>query len=627
MSEFQDKLENRITELNNEEKDLRNKIESEENLISTLKNEIKIIDYPKIKFFEDENLEIQKENKDDVEEQLKKVKISGYNIIKQKTEHVISFYEAKEKKAILDALLNTYDEKANDVNEAIKNSFYDINNLNKLQSEKTNYSIEMEKVENSRKLSEIESILIGESYEQICNDIKTYISSLKEAEKILSGKQKDIQDKEKGNEIISSLSDLVSGRNGLFKYKNEGNDKCPLCGATENFTKINRAEELATEAEAYLNESKSDLAILKKNEKDIKDEIDRKFNELKVFVIKHLNEKISVLSNKILTFNKYYTNTKIFFDGIVKLKIDINEDCINKIKNWKQNVDEVIKYEEKVSESIDIIKKIARNLDYSVVDDNLGIDLLKKMELDMNQLCDEKLQISNFTFELFSQKLLFLNNILKNQKVIEKEVLVKKYKDKLNKTVTKHDKFDELKRSVNTVKAKIDKNKANIEKEELESVGPYLYKIFKKIIKHTNIEEIKFNRDSSRHEGGATFADQNGNNILNILSQGQLGIFMLSYFLGNMFKRKDEIQFKIYFVDDITSSMDDMNVLSFVEVIKYQLVRGDVIGQFFFSTCNNDLEQLFIHKMKSFNINWVNFKFTSYAKGISNSESRDAINF
>ena len=59
---------------------------------------------------------------------------------------------------------------------------------------------------------------------------------------------------------------------------------------------------------------------------------------------------------------------------------------------------------------------------------------------------------------------------------------------------------------------------------------------------------------------------------------------MLSFYFANMFKRKKETEFKTYFVDDITSSMDNMNVLS-LDIIKYQLYKKDgVINQFFFST-------------------------------------------
>lgn len=167
----------------------------------------------------------------------------------------------------------------------------------------------------------------------------------------------------------------------------------------------------------------------------------------------------------------------------------------------------------------------------------------------------------------------------------------------------------------------IAKIKAEIEKEELRAVGPYLYKIFTKIVKHTTITKFEFKRDGSRLAGGATFTDQNNNNILNTLSQGQMGVFILSYFIGNMFKRKEETPFKTYFIDDITSCMDDMNALSFVDIIKYQLYQKDgVINQIFFSTCDNDLEKLFIHKMDSFNINWVNIKFASYASGTIHSK-------
>ena len=65
-----------------------------------------------------------------------------------------------------------------------------------------------------------------------------------------------------------------------------------------------------------------------------------------------------------------------------------------------------------------------------------------------------------------------------------------------------------------------------------------------------------------------------------------------------------------------------MNVLTFVDIIKYQLYQEDgVINQFFFATCDSDLEKLFIHKMDSFNISWTNIKFTSYATGEIHSKS------
>ena len=164
----------------------------------------------------------------------------------------------------------------------------------------------------------------------------------------------------------------------------------------------------------------------------------------------------------------------------------------------------------------------------------------------------------------------------------------------------------------------INDTKKELEKKELESIGPYLFQIFNKIIKHSIVGEIKLERDKAR-DGGLVLLDTNGGNLINILSQGQLGVLMMSYFFANMFRRSETTAFKTYFVDDITSCLDDMNVLSFIDMIKYLLSRENgVVNQIFFSTCDDNLEKLFIHKMKSFEIKGVNLKFNSYANYIPN---------
>jgi len=101
--------------------------------------------------------------------------------------------------------------------------------------------------------------------------------------------------------------------------------------------------------------------------------------------------------------------------------------------------------------------------------------------------------------------------------------------------------------------------------KELEYVGPFIYKVFVKIIKHSNINGITVKRDNSQN-GGMVLVDDKGLNLMNTLSQGQLGVLMLSYFFANAIRNNDRSSLKTFFIDDITASLDDLNILAFLDL-------------------------------------------------------------
>lgn len=615
LAKLQDEIKVKIKELDNKkiQQVIIDNVKSE---LDSIKVGLKSIEYPQIKFYEEENLYIEKEQNEKVGEQLINIKKCGYNTVTSKIKDVILYYEAKEKANRLEELTKIIVILESDLYFAIKNSYYDIEKLEEIKNRIKEIADEKVAVVNAKKNSDFDISSKPQLYFEIADDIKTKVNKILELEAELQKKQDDIKYKEKGNEIITALSNLVVSREGIIKYRNEDIKECPLCGSDEKFSKISQSSELAVEAEAYLYKNNSNLASMKKCEQEIIESINNKFEQFKQYIVKHLEGKINIYEDEKTIFNDCYEKTKDFFDRLKKENILIDENCIENVKRKKDEIIHTLSNESIISSYIDIIKDILIVLEYKCDFENITLESLKKIQLDMKQFLDESLLLSNFSFEIFNQKILFINNILDNQKICEKELQLEKFNN-LNKDIE----AKVLKMLLCMSKAKklhddIEAKKTQIEKLEFDVIGPYLFEIFKKVIKHTIITKFKSKRDGSRIAGGATFSDQNDNNILNILSQGQIGVFMLAYFFANMFKRKDETQFKVYFVDDITSCMDDMNVLSFVEIIKYQLYKKDgVIDQIFFSTCNGDLEKLFAHKMESFDVKCINVKFNSYAKG------------
>ena len=502
--------------------------------IDSIESHIIAIEYPQIKFYDEENLNIENDDINNIKTQLENLKICGYNVVLSKIEDIISYYEAKERVTRIDELIEIMQEKENDIKTAIKNSYYDIDKLDNLKKVLDNLTDDKQKIVNAKKLSDINYILNSEIYSEIADKIKMQIDAIENTEKDLKKLKDIIYDKEKGNVIIAALSNLVISREGIFKYRNEGYKHCPLCGSDEKFSVISQAAELAKEAEAYIDKSKSDLANLKRIEKDITESLSSKFEQFKKFIIEYLDNKLSVLEAQRNVFFSYYEKTKNFFEKLSRFGIPVDEGCLDKIKTIKADLNKMLSKETLISTDLDLVKRILTVLDYKADFDSITVSLLKKIQLDVKLLSNDEISTSNFTFDAFNKKLLHLNNVMNNYMITEKKLQIKNYSVKIEnyeKRIKELSRYLDIARKTRDAIKGI---KANIEKEELSAVGPYLHRIFTKIVKHTTISMFSFRRDGSKVEGGATFSDQYNNNILNTLSQGQMSVFILSYFIGNM---------------------------------------------------------------------------------------------
>ncbi len=71
---------------------------------------------------------------------------------------------------------------------------------------------------------------------------------------------------------------------------------------------------------------------------------------------------------------------------------------------------------------------------------------------------------------------------------------------------------------------------------------------------------------------------------------------MLAFFFAGISARKEE-KMKVFFIDDLTACMDDVNMLSFMDLLKYQMDAKETIEQLFFATCDERISSLFEYKM------------------------------
>lgn len=191
------------------------------------------------------------------------------------------------------------------------------------------------------------------------------------------------------------------------------------------------------------------------------------------------------------------------------------------------------------------------------------------------------------------EKLNALNGVLANQKVIsikEKKADAIKKNQKLNNDINELEKLYAIaiKRA-----SEIRKVVEELSREEYEKVGPILRKYYDKLARFNALDNFKLKHEKN----GISLVNSNDKNIVNILSNGQISVFMLAYFFAGISSRSSIEKMKIYFIDDLTACMDDVNMLAFFDILKYQMDSKSTMEQLFFATCDERICELLEYKM------------------------------
>lgn len=395
--------------------------------------------------------------------------------------------------------------------------------------------------------------------------------------------ESSFEDCKKGDELLTAFSRLVGVRPQIEDYRKE-HKKCPLCGAEEPFTS-KPAEQLALEAENYVKAhdvKKLELEKQAKAEKHLwrtyQDRLIQDLNNALKKAEKRLNDELDADKKIIEATASFFMNTVALdlnpeqFTDLVTLNMydgfaEINVDLIQKKENRIYSLLTFLGYSdcEKITTAPEIIREAIMTLTNkdSIVFVYDEIDIRDKI-LSL-RLRKGNRRLVELTSELAEKR---KQNISINEQIQEKTTLYRLVKERAA----------ELRGKLNQMK-----------NDEIEDVAPYLYRIFCKLVKHSTLDGFQlFGNGAKETETKMMFMDNKNTPILNIISDGQLGAFMLSYLLGNAFRRKDKGSFHCYFVDDITNSMDDINLISFIDLIKYQLAESlngnnTAIHQFFSS--------------------------------------------
>lgn len=452
---------------------------------------------------------------------------------------------------------------------------------------------------------------IKNEYNKIINNNKTL--------EILN-KQKELYDD--NSPVIKAMRYIVDNKVGYEIYK-EKNEVCPLCG--NEFLPNSEIGEIAKE---FLGSKDIERQILVKDIDKYNINNESIIENIKGMVLSTIENSIDKINNILLIneeLEEIFILSKDLNINIKDLSMDLLEreevkfekelseiinksvkevEIINLLIGLKspfllKYTDEINSYKDKCNEEKllmlyqikDELKKNYSKIEYSIneVEYNISSIFLVKDKLDI-------------TKEVVLYK---TNNSINNEiKEIKKEIIILNEQFKIKK--------EKIKR-INKYITDIKKIKVNNEKLETERIAEPLSAIYRKITRNTNITQINLKKVNANKKSSLDIIDLDGNNIPfgNIMSAGQVSTLAISIYLAKAVLSKDST-FKLYMMDDPIQTMDDLNVISLIDLLRFQFMQPKedrFIDQLFISTCDEDLEKLILHKMNSFSIPIINQNF------------------
>lgn len=450
-------------------------------------------------------------------------------------------------------------------------------------------SFEYEKFENilrfcnelKYKLKVIKPELIKEAY-GLDSDIKEM------SEKIDKSDEENKLLKSENSNLISIISYAEKHIQNISHL-----DTCPLCRRDINLDDLINAIE---KTKLMFSAKESEIAELTDKKNGL---LNRKNEIIKIVntELKDILEFIDDLTTR--TYDKLQVKQDVikFKDSIEKYNIDfktVNDNIITSVR--------IQLYEE-----VETLSNRINTIDFHV-NTSEAKKLILEYEEKLTNANKHCLDINEIEMNLVKLKLECLRKIENNNKYITAKGKADKLKREVDRLDNKLITLDKLKKNVLSAIKNVEQSyKSNLEE-------PINY-VYRKINRHCNFAGININIPDgiTKKVDPTVGSEDNMVNISNILSSGQITTVALSFFLGIAFKQNVS-KFKAYFFDDPIQHMDDLNILSFFDLLRVHLADDTFANQLFISTCDDDIEDLLTMKMTHFNIGVKKFIFEGYSK-------------
>ncbi|WLR60636.1 AAA family ATPase [Guptibacillus hwajinpoensis] len=463
------------------------------------------------------------------------------------------------------------------------------------------------------------------------------VDSLFESRELLTNQLEEFKTQDKS---LKAMRVLIDNTEGFEKHRESDYIECPLCGSDENFPI--KELELAKVAKNVLGEFDERRAELQKQYEYSDAQLKELYKKFYDYVLDDIEKKLLEL----ITIINNFTNLKSYISNCAYFSININDLNITFLEEKKTELRNQLK-ENKV------LKTLETNILEQLVNEQgalLGVtnhhnegQLLSIKEFRIFNVDDKIISITQFIdhfqdaiesiaidyvlddmkLQFLLDKISILDRLIKTlesdneiQSVTAKIDEQKKSLDDSDKLFKRRKKeLDEFKRILRGLKGL----RVQWDKDRVEEIKEPLQKIYRRINRHTNIKDINLLVEGRTNSIAGLWAKTEEEEEVfapNILSAGQLSVVALAIFISVALGQK-ESPFKCYFMDDPIQTMDDLNILSFIDLLRAELapknqMENQFVDQLFFTTCDEKLERLISHKMKNFGVNFSHIHFTGY---------------
>ncbi|MCD0478900.1 hypothetical protein LPB90_10555 [Chryseobacterium sp. LC2016-29] len=485
------------------------------------------------------------------------------------------------------------------------------------------FSVLASKISNNKLLSNVLSILLNE------RDIKNKsITRLKETLKL--NREKLI------NELTRKLEEIEKKRATILDdLKKHSDSKSVLTSEIESNTKIINENALKLNGktiEAFEKETQSTLVKLKlelesfiKNNEELKSSV--LSESLKLDSSKEKSSKI--LAELDMLYKETVYQKVIEFFKINYPETEINENVLTDeltiaSSNIKSNADIEINLKNEIDElntTLNSFKSEDLQKQNELVEKTkeLYIKIITGFEQEVKSKLS--IELKEYSLELFTK---FVEDRKKNgnEQINKLELRIKDYNllANLKENVTPYLKYEKAKIKEKDTKARIDFLKNKIAKgldTELKSVTKHLAQqidsffyeglindLYRKIDPHPDYKNVTFKCDFSDSKpklNVCVYQEKHDDSIIPNLyfSTAQLNILSLSIFLAKALNAKDDKEnpLECIFIDDPIQSMDSINILSTIDLLRSIVVNHK--KQIILSTHDENFHNLLKKKMPS----------------------------
>lgn len=570
-------------------------IENHEMQLAKAREAAKQVSYPLTIFYPEEKTEIANLDKEELTTQKTEVENCGYQVAKEGLYKLVENEVLKSQQSVIKKIAFYWETKGEYIRRAVKVG------LSKNTDAITTLEMKLRKLK-GLSLSKDTIFQDGESVIALCIDGFTKLDFdmdkkvIKEKEKKVKNLSVEIDLLSKNNKMLKLLSSLSANRQVVTEYRDivfeeNGVVRCPVCGS-ESFSTMEEAL-ILKEADEYIKQNGEAVKVKEVDKTLLQTETEALYQKLinrtKIVVEKEketLETKISDLKVLKDEIQPYFDEVKILQKS--RQGINVEELSVEKIGELLAAVEEALLADTKEQKVRDAYQQILTVLGYEFKNETVQQTYAK-----VKNLITKSYEVSNFSYDLFVSKLNAIDSILTNQALYD---VKQKLKEDNKKNQSLDAEIEELKKlkDIASQRAKnIREVVEKLSKDEYEKVGPALSKFYNKLIRFNSSDGINIVQEND----GISLVDDKNKSIVNVLSNGQISVFMLAHFFAGINARNEREKMKVYFIDDLTACMDDVNMLAFMDLLKYQMSSKATMEQLFFITCDDRISKLLKYKL------------------------------